>query len=75
MEVYEYRWQSFAKKWARSYSKSLWLGKESLKDKIIYIYPEQGHGDFIHCYRYVSLLKNLDKKKIILEVTEPFSII
>ena len=71
-KLYEYRWQSFAKKWARSYSKNLWLGKESLKDKIIYIYPEQGHGDFIHCYRYVKLLKNLKPKKIILEVTEPF---
>ena len=71
-KLYEYRWQSFAKKWARSYSKNLWLGKESLKDKIIYIYPEQGHGDFIHCYRYVQLLKNLKPKKIILEVTEPF---
>ena len=71
-ELYEYRWQSFAKKWARTYPKKLWLGNESVKNKVIFIYPEQGHGDFIHCYRYVALLKNLHPKKIILEVTEPF---
>ena len=71
-ELYEYRWQSFARKWARTYPKKLWLGNESVKNKVIFIYPEQGHGDFIHCYRYVALLKNLHPKKIILEVTEPF---
>jgi len=70
--LYEYRWQSFAKKWARTYSKKLWLGDESLKNKIIFIYPEQGHGDFIHCYRYISLLKKMQPKKIILEVTKSF---
>lgn len=62
--LYEYRWQSFAKKWARSFSEKLWLGEESLKNKTIYIYPEQGHGDFIHCYRYISLLKDLKPKKL-----------
>ncbi len=71
-ELYEYRWQSFAKEWARDYPKKLWLGNESIKNKVIFIYPEQGHGDFIHCYRYVALLKNFHPKKIILEVTEPF---
>lgn len=70
--LYEYRWQSFAKKWARTYSKKLWLGDESLKNKIIFIYPEQGHGDFIHCYRYISLLKKMQPKRIILEVTKSF---
>ncbi len=64
-ELYEYRWQSFARKWARTYPKKLWLGNESVKNKVIFIYPEQGHGDFIHCYRYVALLKNLHPKKII----------
>ena len=71
-KFYEYRWQSFAKEWGRTYSKKLWFGNESIKNKVIFIYPEQGHGDFIHCYRYVALLKNLHPKKIILEVTEPF---
>ena len=71
-ELYEYRWQSFAKEWARDYPKQLWLGNESIKNKVIFIYPEQGHGDFIQCYRYIVLLKNLHPKKIILEVTEPF---
>lgn len=71
-ELYEYRWQSFAKEWARNYPKKLWLGNESIKNKVIFIYPEQGHGDFIQCYRYIALLKDLHPKKIILEVTEPF---
>ena len=71
-KFFEYRWQSFAKKWSRHYTKKLWLGDESIKDKIIFIYPEQGHGDFIQCYRYIALLKNFRPKKIILEVTKPF---
>ena len=71
-KFFEYRWQSFAKKWSRSYTKKLWLGDETIKDKIIFIYPEQGHGDFIQCYRYIALLKDFRPKKIILEVTEPF---
>jgi len=71
-KFFEYRWQSFARKWARSYPNKLWLGEEAIKDKTIFIYPEQGHGDFIQCYRYIALLKNLRPKKIILEVTEPF---
>ena len=71
-ELYEYRWQSFAKKWIRDYPKKLWLGNDTLENKVIFIYPEQGHGDFIQCYRYIALLKDLNPKKIILEVTEPF---
>lgn len=71
-KLYEYRWQSFAKKWGRTYDKKLWLGNESLKNKTIFIYPEQGHGDFIQCYRYIALLKKMRPKKIIIEVTKPF---
>ena len=71
-KLYEYRWQSFAKKWGRTYDKKLWLGNESLKNKTIFIYPEQGHGDFIQCYRYIALLKKMSPKQIIIEVTIPF---
>ena len=71
-KLYEYRWQSFAKEWARIYPEKLWLGDESIKNKIIFIYPEQGHGDFIQYYRFITLLKNMQPKQIILEVTEPF---
>jgi hypothetical protein len=52
--------------------KNYGLGNESIENKVIFIYPEQGHGDFIHCFRYIALLKDLHPKKIILEVTEPF---
>jgi len=71
-KLYEYRWQSFAKKWLRTYDKKLWLGNESLENKTIFIYPEQGHGDFIQCYRYIALLKKMSPKQIIIEVTIPF---
>jgi len=71
-ELYEYRWKCFAKEWIRNYPKKLWLGNDSIENKVIFIYPEQGHGDFIQCYRYIALLKDLNPKKIILEVTEPF---
>jgi tetratricopeptide (TPR) repeat protein len=71
-ELYEYRWQSFAKEWRRDYPQKLWLGNESIENKVIFVYPEQGHGDFIHCFRYIALLKDFHPKRIILEVTEPF---
>jgi tetratricopeptide (TPR) repeat protein len=71
-KLYEYRWKSFAKEWRRDYPQKLWLGNESIENKVIFIYPEQGHGDFIHCFRYIALLKDLHPKKIILEVTEAF---
>ena len=47
----------------RTYDKKLWLGNESLKNKTIFIYPEQGHGDFIQCYRYIALLKKMRPRK------------
>ena len=69
----EYRWTQLRKKnGPETYPKKLWLGNESVKDKVIFIYPEQGHGDFIHCYRYVALLKDLHPKKIILECHRAF---
>jgi len=67
---YEWRWQSFSKKWSRHYDKPLWLGKESLQGKSILIYPEQGYGDFIQFYRYIDKLLLLGSK-VILETPEP----
>lgn len=69
-KLYEWRWKSFSKKWARHYDKPLWLGEESLKGKSILIYPEQGYGDFIQFYRYIPKLQGLGAK-VILETPAP----
>jgi hypothetical protein len=66
-ELYEWRWKSFSKKWARHYKEPLWLGDESLEGKSIFIYPEQGYGDFIQFYRFIPKLQALGAK-VILEV-------
>jgi tetratricopeptide (TPR) repeat protein len=66
-QLYEWRWKSFSKKWARHYKEPLWLGEESLKGKSILIYPEQGYGDFIQFFRYISKLQALGAQ-VILEV-------
>ena len=69
-KLYEWRWKSFSKKWARHYEKPLWLGEESLKGKSILIYPEQGYGDFIQFFRYIPKLQALGAK-VILETPAP----
>ena len=69
-KLYEWRWKSFSKKWARHYDNPLWLGEESLNRKSILIYPEQGYGDFIQFYRYIPKLQALGAK-VILETPAP----
>lgn len=39
-----------------AFKEPLWLGEESLRNKRIYIYSEQGFGDIIQFSRYVNLL-------------------
>jgi tetratricopeptide (TPR) repeat protein len=48
----------------------LWLGAETLKDKTILLYSEQGLGDTIQFCRYVPLVAELGAK-VILEVQRP----
>ena len=69
-ELYEWRWKSYSKKWAREYKAPLWTGNETIQNKSILIYPEQGFGDFIQFYRYIDNLQKLGAK-IILEVPNP----
>jgi hypothetical protein len=45
----------------------LWLGEDSLKDKTILIYGEQGMGDIIQFLRYITFFRDM-ATKIILEV-------
>ncbi len=49
----------------RSFDKPLWLGVESLQNKTILLYGEQGLGDFIQFYRYVELVSNLGARVLL----------
>ena len=53
----------------RFFDKPTWLGINSLKDKIILLYAEQGLGDSIQFCRYVKLVAGLGSK-VILEVPQ-----
>jgi hypothetical protein len=65
---YEWRWkQSDVLPKLRHFDKPLWLGKESLQNKTILIYAEQGLGDTIQFCRYAKSLAQLGCK-VILEV-------
>jgi len=67
--LYEWRWKgSHLKEFIRNFSQPLWLGKESIKDKIILIHAEQGLGDSIQFCRYVAMVEALTPKQILLEV-------
>ena len=70
---YEWRWQAEQiRKGAgeRTFSKPLWLGKESLTNKTILLYCEQGLGDTVQFCRYASLVAQLGAR-VLLEVQEP----
>ena len=54
----------------RNFSEPRWRGADSLKDKTILLYAEQGLGDTIQFCRYVSLVAELGAK-VILEVQRP----
>ena len=70
LPLYESRWQAekvgeIAGK--RFFDQQTWFGNESLKDKTILLYGEQGLGDFIQFCRYAKLVADLGAK-VILEV-------
>ena len=72
-EQYEYRWLTPSAPFyqnKRLYSKPLWSGKESLNNKTIFIYFEQGYGDTIQFCRYMSLFNELGAN-VILQVQKP----
>ena len=43
----------------------IWLGEKKLAEKTIYIFSEQGLGDYIQFCRYLPMLKNLGAKIIL----------
>ena len=59
LEEYEWRWKSFKKsKVKRQFSQPMWDGQESLQDKRILIWSEQGIGDTINWTSRLSLIKS-----------------
>lgn len=49
----------------------LWLGQVSIEDKIILVHSEQGLGDTLQFYRYLSILQTLNPKEIIFHIEKP----
>jgi len=67
--LYESRWKTDSLQDSfRKFNNPLWLGKQSIKNKTILIYAEQGLGDSIQFCRYIKMLESLSPKKIFLEV-------
>ena len=69
---YEWRWKSESiKKNAgeRLFTQPLWLGNESIANKTILLWSEQGLGDSIQFCRYAKLVKSLGAR-VLLEVPQ-----
>jgi tetratricopeptide (TPR) repeat protein len=70
-ELFEWRWKTtFLNLQSRDFEQPLWLGQESIADKIILIHHEQGLGDSIQFSRYITLLNKYNPKEIILEAPQ-----
>ncbi len=64
-KLYEARWQvPGMREHIRYFNVPLWLGNESLINKKILIYAEQGYGDTIQFSRYIPLLESMGAKVI-----------
>jgi len=69
LPLYERRKQMPQPMEARHYSQPLWTGAEDIRGKILFAYVEQGLGDAIQFYRYVSFALARDAK-IVLSVPD-----
>ena len=49
----------------------LWLGLESIRNKTIYVYAEQGYGDTIQFSRYLPMLEKEKGAKVIFGAPKP----
>jgi tetratricopeptide (TPR) repeat protein len=56
---YEWGWKNNQRGTKRNFLQPLWLGGESLKDKTILIWAEQGVGDVIQFCRYLSIVRSV----------------
>jgi Flp pilus assembly protein TadD len=75
-------WQAFESRWdipafcsEEKFSQPLWLGKEPLLNKTIFLHSEQGMGDTLQFCRYASMAKMIGAKKVILGVERPLKLV
>jgi tetratricopeptide (TPR) repeat protein len=69
--LYEWRWKIRSPlPYARDFAQKQWLGDENISGKTILVHSEQGFGDTIQFYRYISKLTSLGCK-IIFETQAP----
>ncbi|HUE65651.1 MAG TPA: tetratricopeptide repeat protein [Rhizomicrobium sp.] len=54
LPLYEWRKRMPQPMEARTYAQPLWTGAEDIRGRILFSYVEQGLGDAIHFYRYVT---------------------
>ena len=59
---YEDRWKARDNQEQRHFTQPVWLGKESLEGKTIFIHAEQGLGDTLQFIRYVPMVAALGAK-------------
>ena len=72
---HEWRWSSPdlpINQERRNFDQPLWLGQESLLNKTIFLYSEQGLGDTLQFSRFAIQVKQLGAK-VILEVQKPLT--
>jgi len=64
--LYESRWETLGLiEYKKKFHAPLWIGKESILGKTIYIHAEQGLGDTIQFSRYLPLLEKEKGAKVI----------
>ena len=72
-KLYEWRWKTeMFEPLYRHFTHPLWLGDVPLAGKTIFVYPEQGYGDFIQCLRYIPMLEDLGAA-VLLETHGPMA--
>ncbi len=54
---YEYRWCESNER--RAFNRPVWNGHESLKNKTLFVYCEQGYGDAIQMFRFIPELSKI----------------
>lgn len=70
---YENGWNNYRARWnspdagENRYKEKTWTGQK-LKNKIIFVYCDQGFGDYIQCFRFIDNLIQENPEYILIEV-------
>lgn len=75
LALFDYKngWKNYKARWTspeagqNKYEINYWKG-EKIKNKIIFVFCDQGFGDYIQCFRFIENLVNESPAKIYLEV-------